>query len=156
MVALNPNWLQSREDNIARVTDAAYHAVLERGYRGSFLELELSLWNAIRQAVSMSLEERAGPRNDMDRPLAISDGLGETHPLARNHNYSGRAKLSSCASGSTMWKKRSPHGASCGPEAGDNPAATARACCASTSSTWKITRPHRHHTCSVGAAVRFK
>jgi hypothetical protein len=59
MVALNPNWLQSREDNIARVTDAAYHAVLERGYRGSFLELELSLWNAIRQAVDPGATELA-------------------------------------------------------------------------------------------------
>lgn len=51
MVAINSQWLQSREDRIAGLTESAYRAVLERGYRGSFLELELSLWNAIRQAV---------------------------------------------------------------------------------------------------------
>lgn len=59
MVAVNPNWEQNREKDIARVTDAAYHAVLERGYRGSFLELELSLWNAIRQAIDPGSAELA-------------------------------------------------------------------------------------------------
>ena len=51
MVAINRQWLEHREDKIARLTEAAYHAVLERGYRGSFLQLELSLWSAIRGAV---------------------------------------------------------------------------------------------------------
>lgn len=44
-------FLQNREENIARITEAAYDAVLELGYRGSFLDLELSLWKVIRQAV---------------------------------------------------------------------------------------------------------
>ena len=58
--------------------------------------------NAIRQAASMSLEDRAGPRDDMDRPLPISDSLRESRPPAQHDNYSGRAKLSSCPSGSAM------------------------------------------------------
>ncbi len=47
----------------------------------------------------------------------------------------GRAKLSSCPSGSTMWKYRSPHDPSFGANSGVRPAETARAYCASTSST---------------------
>lgn len=39
---------QVNEDRIALLTDTAYQAILQRGFRGSFLELELSLWNAIR------------------------------------------------------------------------------------------------------------
>jgi len=39
-----------QDDEIAALTDRAYGAVLERGYRGSFLELELSLWQAIRSS----------------------------------------------------------------------------------------------------------
>ena len=40
-----------QEDKIAHLTDLAYRAVLEQGFVGSFLDLELSLWNAIRQSV---------------------------------------------------------------------------------------------------------
>jgi hypothetical protein len=59
MVAINPHLLQRREDNIAHLTETAYRAVLERGYPGSFLELELSLWNAIRHAVEKAPAEDA-------------------------------------------------------------------------------------------------
>ena len=62
MIAINPHWLQHREDDIARLTETAYRAVLERGYRGSFLDLELSLWNAIRHAVAHAPAE--GVRDD--------------------------------------------------------------------------------------------
>ena len=51
MVAINPQWYQHREEKIARLTEAAYRAILARGYRGSFIDLELALWDAIREAV---------------------------------------------------------------------------------------------------------
>ncbi len=51
MVAINPALIQNREDLIAELTQVAYHSVLNRGFRGSFLQLELSLWHALRQAV---------------------------------------------------------------------------------------------------------
>lgn len=51
MVAINPALLRNREDWIAELTQVAYRSVLDRGYRGSFLDLELSLWHAIRRAV---------------------------------------------------------------------------------------------------------
>jgi len=51
MVAINPALLRNREDWIAELTQVAYRSVLDRGYRGSFLDLELSLWHAIRHAV---------------------------------------------------------------------------------------------------------
>jgi hypothetical protein len=54
MVAINSQWLDEREERIARLTETAYHAVLERGYQGSFLELELSLWRAIRLSVEQA------------------------------------------------------------------------------------------------------
>jgi hypothetical protein len=47
--------LQNREESIAHFTETVYQSVLRLGYRGSFLELELSLWKVIRQAV----EQRA-------------------------------------------------------------------------------------------------
>jgi hypothetical protein len=51
MFAVRRHTQDNREEQIAQLTQVAYHAVLERGFRGSFLELELSLWKAIRQAV---------------------------------------------------------------------------------------------------------
>lgn len=51
MVAINRHWFEQREERIARLTEAAYRAILERGFRGSFLDLELSLWETIREAV---------------------------------------------------------------------------------------------------------
>ncbi len=51
MVAINRRWYEQREERIARLTEAAYRAILERGFRGSFLDLELSLWETIREAV---------------------------------------------------------------------------------------------------------
>ena len=51
MVAFNKQWLQSREEEIAQLTEIAYRAILANGYRGPFIELELSLWDAVRQAV---------------------------------------------------------------------------------------------------------
>ncbi len=51
MVAINPPLHRNREDWIAELTQVAYRSVLDRGYRGSFLDLELSLWHAIRHAV---------------------------------------------------------------------------------------------------------
>ena len=59
MVAVKYNPPQTREEQIAHLTESAYHAVLERGYRGSFLELELSIWKAIRHAVEYDSAEVA-------------------------------------------------------------------------------------------------
>jgi hypothetical protein len=57
MVAMKPIRSEGRENDIARFTETAYRAVLERGFRGSFLDLELSLWHAIRQAVEQQAVE---------------------------------------------------------------------------------------------------
>lgn len=51
MIASPPLRHDQREEKIARLTEAAYRAILERGFHGSFLDLELSLWETIRQAV---------------------------------------------------------------------------------------------------------
>lgn len=40
-----------REDWIARLTEIAYLAILRRGFHGSFLDLELSLWQEARREV---------------------------------------------------------------------------------------------------------
>ncbi len=70
MVAMNPHWLQHREEWIAHLTDSAYRAVLERGFKGSFLELELSLWHAVRAAV-----ELAGPDDPARRTARPEVGV---------------------------------------------------------------------------------
>ena len=46
--------LGQREDWIAHLTTIAYHAILRRGYRGSFLELELGIWQEIRRIVDQT------------------------------------------------------------------------------------------------------
>ena len=56
------NVVGPREDWIARLTDIAYQTVLARGYRGSFLDLELSLWRQIRQVVELSWPAEADDR----------------------------------------------------------------------------------------------
>jgi hypothetical protein len=63
MLAFETN-APSPEERIAKLTDIAYQSVLENGFRGSFLDLELSLWRAIRQAARADGKEReaAGPR----------------------------------------------------------------------------------------------
>lgn len=53
-----------REDRIAALTESAYRAILERGFHGSFLALELSLWNTIREAVNQELGYREEERRD--------------------------------------------------------------------------------------------
>ena len=55
MIAINSQDFLEREEWIAQLTQAAHRTVLERGYRGSFLDLELSLWREIRQTVEQTL-----------------------------------------------------------------------------------------------------
>jgi hypothetical protein len=43
---------------VAEATDAAYRVLLEHGCRGSFLDLELELWNSLAMAVSRSSAAR--------------------------------------------------------------------------------------------------
>ena len=43
--------LGQREDWIAQLTEIAYRAILKRGYRGSFLELELAIWQDVLRIV---------------------------------------------------------------------------------------------------------
>jgi hypothetical protein len=54
MVAIHSS-VNREEEFLARVTDIAYQAILERGLPGSFLDAELALWERIRAAY------RAGP-----------------------------------------------------------------------------------------------
>ena len=51
MVAINQRYQQEREEWIAHLTEIAYRAVIQRGYQGSFQELELSLLREVRQVV---------------------------------------------------------------------------------------------------------
>jgi hypothetical protein len=39
------------ETRLARLTDAAYAVVLSHGFMGSFIELEMDLWRALRQMI---------------------------------------------------------------------------------------------------------
>jgi hypothetical protein len=40
-----------REALVAEATDAAYRVALDRGFRGSFLDLELDLWRSLCRAL---------------------------------------------------------------------------------------------------------
>ncbi|HZZ79923.1 MAG TPA: hypothetical protein VFE62_15495, partial [Gemmataceae bacterium] len=59
MPTVNSAFHDQHEERVAQLTQAAYHAVLERGFRGSFLDLELALWSALRNAVKAEHESKA-------------------------------------------------------------------------------------------------
>jgi hypothetical protein len=42
------------EDFVGRLTEAAYEVSLRRGFRGSFLELELELWHTLGSVVKQN------------------------------------------------------------------------------------------------------
>jgi hypothetical protein len=46
-----PRGLGGSEDRLAVLTRATYEAALEQGFAGSFLELQMSLWSALRAVV---------------------------------------------------------------------------------------------------------
>ena len=93
-----------------------------------FLKLEKNLTGAGRGTLAQipqRLTEDPGqstaiPESKEGRLLSIGGGAGYTE------DRKGRAKLSSCPSGSIKWKKRSPHSASRGAVVGWHPAASAR------------------------------
>jgi hypothetical protein len=46
------------EDFLARLTETAYRVALEHGFTGSFLDLQLDLWSALRGVVSQHVGVR--------------------------------------------------------------------------------------------------
>ena len=46
------------EKLLANLTDAAYRVVLQRGLKGSFVEVELEIWKALRAVLSSQHEEK--------------------------------------------------------------------------------------------------
>jgi len=48
MLAEPNQWRSLPEDILAELTDSAYRVVLHQGFKGSFLDLELGLWQALR------------------------------------------------------------------------------------------------------------
>jgi hypothetical protein len=43
------------EDFVASLTEAAYHVALQHGFTGSFLDLQLDLWSALRGVAASHL-----------------------------------------------------------------------------------------------------
>jgi hypothetical protein len=41
------------EDRIARLTDAAYRVALQKGISGSFVDVQLGIWSAIRNVIEV-------------------------------------------------------------------------------------------------------
>lgn len=56
------------ESRLARLTDVAYQVALRHGFEGSFLDLQLDLWQALR----LELERPAELAGELTTPL--SDG----------------------------------------------------------------------------------
>jgi hypothetical protein len=46
------------EEFLAKLTDAAYRVVLRHGIKGSFLDVELALWKALRSVASKEGDRR--------------------------------------------------------------------------------------------------
>jgi hypothetical protein len=52
------------EDFLARLTDAAYRVSLKHGFQGSFLDVQLELWSALRGVVARSFDLHGQPEDD--------------------------------------------------------------------------------------------
>lgn len=50
------------EARLARLTDIAYQVALRHGFQGSFIELQLDLWNALRQELASSAKPKREPQ----------------------------------------------------------------------------------------------
>jgi hypothetical protein len=60
-----PDAALEAEDRIARLTDAAYRVALQHGLAGSFVEVQLGIWSAIRSLIESepsSIEDDAEGR----------------------------------------------------------------------------------------------
>jgi hypothetical protein len=53
-----PNFDPPGEAFLARLTAAAYQAALRHGTRGSFLDLQLDIWRALRRALRAEVASR--------------------------------------------------------------------------------------------------
>lgn len=51
MRSINSNQIANSDEFAAQLADAAYQAALQHGFRGSFLDLELAIWTAVRSVV---------------------------------------------------------------------------------------------------------
>ena len=77
MVAIHPQWQEHREEKIARLTEAAYHEILASGYRGSFIDLELSLWAPSGKRSSGSPRRSPHPRRRLKGSCAMNPTSSE-------------------------------------------------------------------------------
>jgi hypothetical protein len=68
---------EDREDRIARLTDAAYQVALRHGLTGSFVEIQLGIWSAIRQVIeeerSFHEDSQQGRRAQRHMPAQVAD-----------------------------------------------------------------------------------
>ena len=60
------------EDRIARLTDAAYQVALQNGLSGSFIDVQLGIWSAIRNIIEAeaSSARDEGQGRFQHRPLS--------------------------------------------------------------------------------------
>ncbi|MGD9858021.1 MAG: hypothetical protein AB7U20_24000 [Planctomycetaceae bacterium] len=67
------------EDRIARLSDAAYQVALQHGFAGSFVEVQLGIWSAIRrvfEAEPVSDQDHVQDRRAHRRVPARIAGIG--------------------------------------------------------------------------------
>lgn len=70
MSSVQPNSKDPVEDVLARITISAYEVALRQGFTGSFLDLELALWDELRDV----LQKVIGVRKSSQEPLLASGG----------------------------------------------------------------------------------
>jgi hypothetical protein len=74
-----PDAASDVEDRIARLTDAAYQAALQHGVTGSFVDVQLGIWSAIRKVLEEELsfnEDFLERRREHRQVPAWSAGVG--------------------------------------------------------------------------------
>jgi hypothetical protein len=50
----------AQEELLSRLTDAAYRAALRHGIKGSFIDLQLELWQKLREVLDAPAAEGSG------------------------------------------------------------------------------------------------
>jgi hypothetical protein len=80
---------------VAELTSSAYGVALHHGFRGSFIDLELELWAALREAYAKHTAEweaQADGRRSSDKRLHHEEGSGVKAQAAHRIHQRGGAR----------------------------------------------------------------
>ncbi len=68
------------EEFLAELTDAAYRVALRHEFQGSFIQVELDLWTALRKVLGKRVDVTDIPQFSSAGPEEDEEGTGKSRP----------------------------------------------------------------------------